>query len=472
MMKTELAAGPTLRAAEIARACHGRVVRGGGGAARRVVTDSRSTSPGDCFLALHGPRFDGHDFLRDACGRGAAGIVVDRAPARAALPDGPFVVQVPDTLAALQALAARHRRACAARVVGITGSCGKTTTKDMLGGVLARCMPTVRSPQSFNNQVGVPLTLFLIEEDTRVAVVEIGTSEPGEVARLARVAAPDVAIVTCVAEAHLAGLGSLGGVAREKASLVAELKPEGLAILNGDDEACRAMAQATAARTVLVRLDREADWFATDARFHGMGTTFLLQGRRPVTLPRLGTHSVYNALFTVAAAVELGMELDQVLEGLCDLPPTSRRLEPRVAGGVTIFDDTYNMNPASARAGLRALVGLRGPGRRIAVFGGMLELGERSAELHRDLGAEVARAGVDLLLAVGAEAVPIAEGAAGAGMPAERVLRADGVGDALDLLLGLARTDDRVLCKASRRIELDRLVDGMVARLNERGGGG
>jgi UDP-N-acetylmuramoyl-tripeptide--D-alanyl-D-alanine ligase len=453
-----------LSADHIARVCHGRVVRNGR-PARGVSTDTRSIAPGHCFVALAGDRYDGHDYIADALARGAVGLVVSRAVPRTVLTSDVFIVRVKDTFEALQRLATDHRLQSAAKVVGITGSCGKTTTKEMLGQVLSAAMHTVRSPKSFNNRIGVPLTLFLIQPETRAAIVEIGSSGAGEVERLGTIAQPDIAIVTNVAEAHLSGLGSLGGVAREKSRLVASLRPEGLAILNGDDEACRAMVNETAARSLLVRLDREADWFATDARFHGLGTTFLLQGERPVTLPMLGTHSVYNALMTIAAAVAIGMELDAVLEALCRLPPASRRLEPKVVGRITIFDDTYNMNPASARAGLRALSGLRGRGRKIVVFGGMLELGTRSAELHTALGAEVARSGVDVLLTVGAEAAGIAEGARQAGMAPDGVRTAAHMSDAEDQLIELLQPEDMVLCKASRRFALDRLVDALQARL-------
>lgn len=468
MMRTELGeAMALLQPREVARLCEGRVVRGRQSAAG-VSTDTRDLRRGDCFVALDGDRFDGHDYIREAFARGAAGVVVSRSVPRDLVPAGGFVVKVNDTFDALGQLAAEYRRRMSARVVGVTGSCGKTTTKEMLGRVLERVMPCVRSPKSFNNRVGVPLTLFLMDKETRAAVVEIGSSEPGEIAQLTAIAAPDIAIVTCVAEAHLTGFGSVGGVAREKASLVAGLAADGVAILNGDDNACRAMADRTDARSILVRIDHEADWFATDARFCGMGTTFRLQGERLVTLPMLGTHAVYNALLTIAAAVELGMELDEVLEGLATLPPTRRRLEPVVAGGITVFDDTYNMNPASAHAGLRALCGMQGKGRKLVVFGGMAELGVRSDALHHELGERVARSDVDLFMAVGRAASPIAEGALAAGMKSENILLADNIAAGEDMLFDLLQPDDMVLCKASRQFELDRLVDALVARLAER----
>jgi UDP-N-acetylmuramoyl-tripeptide--D-alanyl-D-alanine ligase len=459
-------AGSWLTAAAVARVCSGEVLQRGG-AATTVTTDSRADCTGKLFVALRGGIHDGHAFCRDAVQRGAAGLLVDRA--RDALPDlgraaSPFVVRVADTGRALLDLAAEHRRRHRARVVGITGSCGKTSTKEWLGAVLAAAMPTVRSPASFNNQVGVPLTLFAIDPRTRAAVVEIGTNAPGEIALLASVARPDIGIVTCVAPAHLEGLGSLDGVAREKAALPEALPPDGICILNGDDAACRAMASSTRARVEFTSVTRQTDWFATDVRFHALGTTFLLQG------PRLGTHNVYNALAVIAAASHLGVAEEDVLRVLAAAPPAARRLESKLVRGITVFDDTYNMNPQSAAAALQAIAGLAGSGpggegRSIAVFGEMLELGERSRELHESLGAEVVRTRQDLLVCVGEGARAIGDGAVAAGMAGNRVHRAADIGEAFELLKAHLRPGDRVLCKASRRVGLDRLVDRLQAEL-------
>ncbi|HZN41274.1 MAG TPA: UDP-N-acetylmuramoyl-tripeptide--D-alanyl-D-alanine ligase [Planctomycetota bacterium] len=467
------ARGSWLTAAAVARAVGGEVLQRGG-VAGSVTTDSRADCAGRVFVALRGRQHDGHAFLLNAVRRGATGLLVDgqRPEVHALLRQGldgsasPFVVRVPDTGKALLDLAAEHRRRHRAKIVGITGSCGKTSTKEWLGAVLANAMPTVRSPGSFNNQVGVPLTLFAIEPKTRAAVVEIGTSAPGEIARLCTVARPDVGIVTCVAAAHLEGLGSVDGVAREKASLPMGLPEDGLCILNGDDAACRAMLEVTKAKVQFTSVTRAADWFATDVSFHALGTTFLLQGERPVTLPGLGTHNVYNALAVIAAASHLGVAEEIILQTLASLPSTARRLEPKCVGGVTIFDDTYNMNPQSARAALQALAGLSGPGRRIAVFGEMLELGAESVALHRALGAEVVRTRHDLLVCVGTGAGPIADGALAAGMSKRDVFRVPDVAAALALLRGAVVPGDRVLCKASRRVALDHLVDRLLAELD------
>ncbi|MGE3174775.1 MAG: UDP-N-acetylmuramoyl-tripeptide--D-alanyl-D-alanine ligase [Planctomycetota bacterium] len=459
--------GTWLTPSAVAKAVGGELLHRGR-SADGVTTDSRQDCKGQLFVALHGPNHDGHDHVAAAIAAGARGVLVDRDPAAVpGLDDkhSAFVVRVGCTAEALLRLSGEHRRRHRARVVGITGSCGKTTTKEWLGSVLAQAMPTVRSPGSYNNRIGVPLTLFRLDPETRAAVVEIGTSSPGEIGTLTAVARPDVAIVTCVAAAHLQGLGSVEGVAREKSLLPQGLGDDGLCILNGDDVACRAMAEVTRARVQFVAIDKEADWFATDVQFHAFGTSFLLQGSRPVTVPRLGTHNVYNALFVLAAATELGVPEEQALQWLSEVPVAARRLEPKCAAGVTVFDDTYNMNPESARAGLQAIAGTPGAGRRLVVFGEMLELGERSVELHHQLGTATWRAGIDRLVVVGAGARPIADGARAAGMPRDHVDCVETVGEAQSLLLDELRPGDRVLCKASRRVGLERLVDGLLQAL-------
>ncbi|MCC6784698.1 MAG: UDP-N-acetylmuramoyl-tripeptide--D-alanyl-D-alanine ligase [Planctomycetes bacterium] len=453
-----------LTPAAIAHATGGVVARTGE-VAVRVVTDSRHIRPGDLDVALRGERFDAHDFVPHALRAGAHGVLVDRDVDRARLPSTGFVVRVTDTARALVQLAHEHRSRSAARVVGITGSCGKTSTKDMLGFVLARAMGTVASPKSFNNQIGVPLSLLEIRPETRAAVIEIGTNGPGEIEMLTRCAEPDIGILTCVREAHLAGLGDLEGIAREKASLFDGVRAGGLAILNADDRACARIAARLTTRKALVRIGAPADWFATEVGFCGFGTTFRLNGERPVALPRLGSHNVYNALFCIAAAAELGVSPAMAIEALAVLPHSARRLEPREVGNVRIIDDSYNMNPASARAALHVLQCLEAEGRRILVFGGMRELGPQSAALHEALGVELAAAGIDLFLAVGAEALPIAKGARDAGMAADRIVTVGTVGEGIEFLRRTVGAGDAVLCKASRAVGLDSLVDGLVREL-------
>lgn len=471
MMPTDLARqrDRLLEPAQIAKICAGRVLRRGEPAGR-VVTDSRELQPGDCFVALPGDANDGHDYLEMAFARGAAGAVVCRPVAKGRLHKGSFVVKVEDTFAALMDLAQAYRDAASAKVVGITGSCGKTSTKDMLGEVLERLMPTVRSPKSYNNHIGVPLTLFQLQPDTRAAVIEIGTNAPGEIEQLAALARPDIGIVTRIDDSHLQKLGSRAGVAEEKSNLIAALPENGLAILNGDDPACVGMAEVSDAPVQFVRVDAEADWFATDVSFHGLGTSFRLQGETPVTLPRLGSHNVHNALFSIAAARALDVPLDAILAGLCEVQPSARRLECKKVGEVSIIDDTYNSNPASARAALIALSGLRAQSRRIAVLGEMLELGDLSDQLHAEVGAQVAAYDVDLLVAVGPGTAGLAEAARRAGMRKDQVRHLPDAEAAIAELEAELRPGDWLLCKASRGVGLDRLVDALQQRLGSAGG--
>ena len=452
----------------VAKACGGELLTRGR-TASTVVTDSRQGCEGKLFVALRGDNHDGHDHVVAAIQAGARGVVIGRDVADIpglAESKGAFVVRATDTRRALLDLAREHRRRHRAKVVGITGSCGKTTTKEWLGAVLSAAMPTVRSPGSYNNDVGVPLTLFSIQPETRAAVVEIGTNAPGEIGLLTGVARPDIAIVTCVAPAHLLGLGSIDGVAREKGDLPRGVVEGGLCILNGDDERVRAMADATPGRVQIVSVKGVADWFATDIATTAHGSTFRLKGERLVELPRAGAHNVYNALFVLAAAAEMGVPEDDAIEALCAAKPASRRFEPKSAGGVMVIDDSYNMNPESARAGLQALASLPTYGRRMVAFGEMLELGDHSYELHYQLGASVWRAGIDVLVAVGAGSKPIADGAIAAGMPRDHVHFVDSAADAQSMLLPMLRAGDRILCKASRRVGLDRLVDGLLAALS------
>ena len=465
-------------ARSVAKATGGDVLQGGA-TGQGVSTDTRRGCAGAVFVALRGDNHDSHDYLDRAVANGCVGLVVDREVDLARLQReaslrgarAPFVVRVGDTGAALLDLAREHRRRSRAKVVGITGSCGKTSTKEWLGAVLEAAMPSVRSPGSYNNQVGVPLTLFQLQPETRAAVVEIGTNAPGEIAQLTGVAQPDVGIVTCVARAHLEGLGSLAGVAREKSSLPRGLAVDGVCLLNADDAACREMAAHSAARVEWFGVEQRADWFATDIRTHGAETSFLLQGTRRVTLPQLGVHNVYNALAVIAAAHHLGVPEDLVAEQLATAPSASRRLEPKRVAGVTILDDTYNMNPESARSALLASAGLdvEAGGRAVVVFGGMAELGADSAALHHQLGEQVAASGRDLLVCVGAAAEGIAAGAIAAGMPADAVECVTDAQAAHGFLGPQLRAGDVVLCKASRRVQLDLLVDQLVHDLEGEG---
>ena len=431
-----------------------------------VTLDSRTVGAGDLFVAVVGERVDGHDFLGAAAAAGAVAALTTR-------PDGalPCVV-VADPVTALGRLAAGvHERLAAGGLVtlGITGSSGKTSTKDLLGQVLAAAGPTVSPPGSYNNDIGLPLTVLSADEATRYLVLEMGSRGRGHIARLCAVARPRVGVVLNVGSAHLGEFGSPEGIAVAKGELVEALPEDGTAVLNADDFRVLGMRERTRARVVTVGRGTDADVRATDvvldesgrARFtlHAGGET------HPVALRVVGEHQVANSLSAAGAALAAGMTPGAVATALSAAEPRSRwRMEvDRRADGVTVVNDAYNANPESMRAALAALAGLAGE-RRIAVLGGMAELGPDAPAEHERLGRDAVAAGADIVVAVGPDAVGIAEGATAAGHRAggESVHVPDRVA-ARELLLQLLRPGDVVLVKASRSYGLEVLAAELLA---------
>src|SRR3982751_4133613 len=383
----------------------------------RVTLDSRTVAPGDLFVAVVGERVDGHDFLGAAAAAGAVAALGTRAAD--ALP----AVVVDDPVAALGRLAAGvHARLTAGglRTLGITGSSGKTSTKDLLGQVLAAAGPTVSPPGSYNNDIGLPLTVLDADEATRFLVLEMGSRGPGHIARLCRVARPQIGVVLNVGSAHLGEFGSPEGTAQAKGELVEALPAGGTAVLNADDPRVLGMAPRTVARVLTTGRGAAAAVRAADVTLDDSARprfTLVAAGEEhPVALQVVGEHQVANALSAAGAALAAGMPGAQVAEALSAAGPRSRwRMEvDRRPDGVTVVNDAYNANPESMRAALAALTGLPG-GRRIAVLGAMAELGPDAPAEHERLGRDAAAAGVDLVLAVGADAVGIAQGASSAG---------------------------------------------------------
>lgn len=458
---------------ELLDATGARLVRGdGAGRLRGVSTDTRTLTEGQLYLALAGPNFDGNHFAADACRRGAGGLLLRatddprEAEQFAELPGHAPLATVADPLAALSALAAWHRARLDVPVLGITGSCGKTTTKNMVLELLADHLTVVASPASFNNEIGVPHTLLLADGSTDVLVVEMGTNAPGEIQALCRTARPTCAIITNVGASHLEGLGSVEGVAREKGELAAAVPPDGFVVLNADCRWTPLLRSLSSATVITFSIDGSGDLNASDVWFHSGGTTFTLDGTldgtAEVTVPLLGLHSVQNLLAAMAACRGLGLELDQVLSSVGRLRAGRQRLEPLEVGGLTLLDDTYNANPESARASVRVLAGLHGYERRVLVMGEMHELGEASEELQREVGLHAARAGVDLLVTVGAGAAPTAVGALAEGLGGDRVVPIASLEVALATLPGLLAKGDVVLVKGSRAAGLERLVQRLV----------
>ncbi|WP_040336699.1 UDP-N-acetylmuramoyl-tripeptide--D-alanyl-D-alanine ligase [Candidatus Blastococcus massiliensis] len=435
-----------------------------------VTLDSRTVGAGDLFVAVAGERVDGHDFIGAAADAGAVAALGTRPD-----PALPCVV-VDDPVTALGRLAAGvHARLAAGGLttLGLTGSSGKTSTKDLLGQVLATAGETVSPPGSYNNDIGLPLTVLSADERTRFLVLEMGARGPGHIARLCEVARPSIGVVLNVGTAHLGEFGSAEVIAQAKGELVEALPADGTAVLNADDPRVVGMAPRTRARVVTTGRGTGADVRAVDVVLDdsARGRFTLVAGgeEHPVELRVVGEHQVANALSAAGAALAAGMTPADVAAALSAAGPRSRwRMEvERRADGVTIVNDAYNANPESMRAALAALVGLPAT-RRIAVLGAMAELGPGAAEEHVRLGRDVAAAGIDLVVAVGPDAVGIADGAAEAGPRAgegageESVLVPDRAA-ARQLLSEVLRPGDVVLVKASRSYGLELLAADLLA---------
>ena len=404
---------------EVVAATKGRLVRvqpeAALPAAGSVSTDSRTILPGQAFVALRGERMDGHDFLIAAARRGAGYLVVDREDRLPTNGSARVAVVVRDTLGALTDLG---RAACArlsCPVIAVTGSCGKTTVKEMIGQILSPRRRGHTPPASFNNQIGVPLTLLAAEPDDEFVLCEMGTNAPGEIAHLAAVARPTVAVVTLVAPVHLEGLGSIEGVAREKASLVEALPPGGLAVLNSDDERVLAMADRCPGRRVVkVGTGPEADLRVENVIQTQQGLSFTI-GEVGFDIPVLGEHQAVQAAAAAAVARELGVTVEESAATLQRFRPPAMRLAIEEAGGVTIVNDAYNANPWSMQAALD-LLKLWPDRRKVFFCGDMRELGSASRQAHELLGRAIAEAGVKRLVVVGVESRVTAAAAVMAGL--------------------------------------------------------
>jgi UDP-N-acetylmuramoyl-tripeptide--D-alanyl-D-alanine ligase len=453
---------------DLVRLTGGRLLARSDRPIRGAAVDSRLVAPGQVFVALSGERTDGHAFLADAIARGAAALIVTRpTPDPEALGDA-TVVRVADPLAALGALATGWRRRFDPLVVGVTGSIAKTSTKEAVAAVLSSRFRTLRSEGNQNNEIGLPLTLMRLGPDDEAAVLEMGMYVGGEIAELARMARPRIGVVTAVQPVHLSRIGSLEAIEAAKGELLEALPPDGTAILNADDPIVRRMGARSAARSVSYGFSDDADVGAEAVESAGLdGMRFVLRAggtRRPVTIPALGRLSVHNGLAAAAVGGAAGLSPDEIATGLATGWSAPHRVQVVRLGGVTLVDDTYNASPRSVVAALDVLAGL--PGRHAAVLGEMLELGDASDEGHRVVGEAAART-VEWLVVVGGGAAGIAEGALAAGMDRTRVVRVRDVDAALEAIPPRLRGGDTVLLKASRGIELDRVVDGLRRELDD-----
>jgi len=428
-----------------------------------VSTDTRTIGPGRLFVALRGERFDGHTFLDTCAKAGATGAVVQAGHPRASTPAGFALYEVPDTLRALGALGRFHRQRFSIPVGAVGGSNGKTTTKEMIAAILSTRGPALSTQGNFNNEIGVPLTLFRLEPTHVAAVIELGMNHPGEVERLTDIARPHAGIVTVVQPEHLEGLGSLEGVAHAEGELYRGLPTDGIAVANLDDALAHAEAKSSGRKLITFGVDAKADVRMLGIDKHdasGIAFRIGFAGKTlNATIPHVGEHNAKNACGAFALATALGYTPDECLRGLAQSAPANRRLNVKTLPvGATLLDDCYNANPGSMAAALDTVTSLARNGRAIAVLGDMLELGAEESDAHRELGEQAAK--LPLLVFFGPRSKLGAEAAKKAG--ARDVVHTENPDDAVALLKSKLGAGDVVLVKGSRGMRMERIVAGLT----------
>jgi UDP-N-acetylmuramoyl-tripeptide--D-alanyl-D-alanine ligase len=459
----------TLNAAEVAAAAGGRVVSGDAGALIGPITiDSRKVAAGDFFVAITGERFDGHQFVREALSRGAIGAMVQDLPDLEGL-GASIVVAVRDTIGALQDVAREVRRRSGARVVAITGSAGKTTTKEVAAEFLSSRYRVFRNKGNLNNHIGLPLSLLELRSGPDVAVVELGMNHPGEIRTLVGIAAPDVRVWTNVGDAHLGFFASGDAIADAKGEILEQAGSNHVLVANANDARIMARARTFAGRVLTFGIEIDADVIASDVTHRGLeGTTARLRtprGESELTIPLLGLGNLSNVLAATAVAIDFSVPVSEIVERAARLRPATHRGELlKLPGGVTLIDDSYNSSPAALKQALQTLAVATGCARRVAVLGEMLELGGHARGLHAEAGHDAAAAELDFLIAVGGEAArALADGAIAAGLPAASVAYVTSKDEAAALALSKIRPGDLVLVKGSRGIGTDLVVDRLKA---------
>jgi len=450
----------------VAQLCQGAIEgRGTGSRVLRVVIDSRDVREGDLFVALPGTRTHGHAHVPDALRRGAVAAIVE--PGAPPLPEDlqhRALVRVKFPRKALADLARAHRRTLTCQVIGVTGSNGKSSTRELIAAALSSLGDVVQSPRSFNNDLGVPLTILSAGPDTKALIVEMGSSGRGEIKNLCGIAHPDMGVITNVAAAHLEGLGTIDGIAREKGALAEALPEEGLLVLNGEDEHVVEMASRARSRVVTFGLSegRTTVWGCRLERTP-RGQAVWVYGKMRLFIPAIGAHNARNAMAAVAIALALGVAPREIRKGLRKARLPAMRLELRRMRGVPVLLDCYNANPASLSVAVDELAARGAERRKVLVLGDMRELGPQSDTMHRECGRRVSPM-VDVLWCIGGEARAAYEAAVEAGHHPEQVFWSPDVDSALrEPAVDLGK-EDLVLFKASRGMALERLADGLLGK--------
>lgn len=430
---------------------------------QRVTTDSRAAQGGDLFVALAGERHDGHEFLPDVIQKGVAAVLVEANKVPAGSPKC-AVIAVDNTRKALGQIAARYRRDFNLPVIAVGGSNGKTTTKEVLASILRQKLATLWSEASFNNDIGVPLTLLRLEKKHEAAVMEVGTNHPGELAPLLDMIQPRIGVITSIGREHLEFFKDLAGVAREEGTLAEKLPAGGVLFVNGDSEWTPPIVHRTKARAVRVGVGDKNEWRASKIRLANDGVAFYVKTSREefvgdYRINLLGRHQVMNAMLAMAVAAELGLSRAEIERGLAECQPPKMRMQLWEVNGVRVLDDAYNANADSMLAALQTLQDIPCKGRRVAVLGDMAELGAQTEAAHIEVGRRTAEAGVGQLFAIGAMAPVLAKAAREAGL--NRVFEFVDADTAASAVKSFVKPGDVVLLKASRVARLERVAEAL-----------
>lgn len=425
-----------------------------------VSTDTRTISPGTLFVAIRGDRFDGHAFARDALSKGAVLVL---AQENASLDDDIPAVFVPDTVEALGKLAAYHRSRFDIPVVAVTGSVGKTSTKEMIASVLSVRFKVHKTKGNQNNEIGLPLSVLELDQHHEAAVFELGMRGFGEIAYLSRIIKPDFAVITNIGLSHIERLGSRQNILKAKLEILEGLSEKGTIVLNGDDELLSGLSGLLSKPAVFYGIREESELYAYDLVSHGeSGVEFKIKinsKEMQFFVPAPGMHNVENALASLAVAVRLGMQEEEIRSGLLQFAGERMRMAVIERNGIKVINDTYNAAPDSISAALYVLADIGKNKRKWAILGDMLELGEWTERSHKEIGRQVAESNIDFLVAVGDYAKWYAEGAKLSGMPLESTLWMESAGQAYDYIRERMETGDVMLFKGSRKMGLDALVE-------------
>ncbi len=439
-----------------------------------ISTDTRSIKHGEIFFALEGKNYDGHKFVEQAIHNGAAGAVISSGKKSAYSFHNGFkkcaLLEVADTLRALGDLAKFYRNSLPTSFIAVTGSNGKTTTKDMAYHVLGNFKSVSRSRESFNNFVGVPLTIFETETAHDFCIVEMGTNAPGEIKRLSEIIFPDFTILTNISHAHLEGLENIEGVASAKSEFIENMAEDGTLITNADDDWCNQIANRFNGKVISFGFDQSAHIKASNVKRNDSGFVFTVNDSFTVNLPVFGRHNIYNALAVIAMCDAIGVGIEVICDKFMDFKLPPMRMERQIFGDIVVINDSYNSNPSSMSSALDEFSQLMTSGRKVLICGDMLELGNYAERLHKEVGAKVADANIDVLWTVGPFSRFVAEEAIANGMPRENILSCETSEEMCSFVASQLKKDDTVLIKGSRRMKLEcvsRQIENYFSGRNE-----